>query len=269
MDVVVGSLDEAQRAKGRQQWLERAGRELQLAEAWEADRAPDTLADRLDRMVDISGKSDVLTPQDKRDIQDRVRTIKLKLYETHINVLLEQAMVVTRDKDRQTERGEVLRRVNDVFTVAVRLGIREAITRGIKDRLDIIQQTSAAGDSTKAREMADREAALIERSHPREHRTFTRWRAPPLIIAIDGRRYGTIDWSLGGALLEAVENRGWKCGQAIDVKVGLPDGKLHADKMVVVRYSPNDKRLAIRSRRFASVLMQAKRDCDAAGIEPV
>ena len=30
-----------------------------------------------------------------------------------------------------------------------------------------------------------------------------------------------------------------------------------------------DKRLAIRSRRFASVLMQAKRDCDAAGIEPV
>src|SRR4051812_19968935 len=175
MDVAVGGLDEAQRVKRRQQWLERAGRELQLAEAWEADRAPDALADRLDRMVEISGKSDVLTPQDKLDIQDRVRTIKLKLYEGHINVLLEQAMAVTRDKDRQAERGEVLRRINDVFNVAVRLGIREAIKQGIKDRLDIIQQTSAAGDSTKAREMADREAALVESSHPREHRTFTRW----------------------------------------------------------------------------------------------
>jgi hypothetical protein len=39
--------------------------------------------------------------------------------------------------------------------------------------------------------------------------------------------------------------------------------------LLVVRYSPEQKRLAIRSRRFASVLMQAKRDCDAAGLEPV
>jgi hypothetical protein len=39
--------------------------------------------------------------------------------------------------------------------------------------------------------------------------------------------------------------------------------------MLVVRYSPNDKRLAIRTRRFASVFMQVKHDCDAAGVEPV
>ncbi len=260
--------DDTAEAK-RRQWLERVAKELTVAETWEPNRNPDEVVAHLDRMDEICQQGDVLTPQDKLDVRDRTRAIKVKIYEGHINVLLEQAMVVTRDKDRQTERGEILRRVNDVFNVAVRLGIREAIKQGIKDRLDIIQQTSAAGDSTKARESADREAALVERSHPREHRTFTRWREPALVISIDGQSYGTIDWSLGGALLQEVEERGWKCGQTIDVRVGLEDGKQHSDKMLVVRYIPNDKRLAIRTRRFASVFMQVKRDCDAAGTEPL
>lgn len=261
---------EAERARRRELWLERVGRELGITEIWEADRAPDKLAERLDRMVEVSAESDALTPQDKIDIRDRVRATKVKTYQKHIDFLLEQAMVVTRDKERQTERGELLRRVNDALTIAIRLGVGDAIKQGIKDRLEIIMHTSAAGDSTTAKVAADREAAQVEAAaHPRELRTFTRWRKPPLVVAIGGRRYDTVDWSLGGALLGEVENRGWKTGQSIDVNIGLPDGKLHADKMVVVRYSPEQKRLAIRSRRFASVLMHAKRDCDAAGLEPV
>lgn len=253
----------------RRQWLERIAREFRTAEGWEPNGNPDDLVGHLDRMVEISDQGDVLSPQDKLDIRDRVRAIKLKMYEGHLNFLLEQAMVVTRDKDRQAERGPLLRRINEALTAAARLGIPEAIKQGIKDRLDIIMQTSAAGDSTEAKVAAEREAALVERSHPREHRTFTRWQKPALRIAIGGREYGTIDWSLGGALLQEVEERGWKCGQTIDVQIGLEDGKLHGDKMLVVRYIPNDKRLAIRTRRFASVLMQVKRECDAAGTEPV
>jgi hypothetical protein len=266
----VADAGEAERAKHRQLWLERVGRELAVAEIWEADRAPDRLAERLDRMVEASAESDALSPQDKIDIRDRARATKIKTYQKHIDFLLEQAMVVTRDKERQTERGEMLRRVNDAFNIAIRLGVGDAIKQGIKDRLEIIMHTSAAGDSTTAKVAADREAARVEAAaHPKEHRTFTRWTNPPIVVAIGGRTYSTIDWSLGGALLEEVENRGWKCGQPIDVKIGLPDGKLHADKMVVVRYSPEQKRLAIRSRRFASVFMLVKRDCDAAGLEPV
>jgi hypothetical protein len=253
----------------RRLWLERVGKELAVAEAWEVNRSPDQVVTHLDTMVDSCDQAAALQPQDKLDVRERARAIKLKIYEGHINFLLEQAMAVTRDKDRQTERGEVLRQVNEALNVAARLGIREAIKQGIKDRLDIIKQTSAAGDSTEAKVAADREAALVERVHPREHRTFTRWRTPPLLIAIGGQAYGTIDWSLGGALLQEVEERGWKCGQTIDVKISLPDGKPHLDKMLVVRYSPNDKRLAIRTRRFASVFMQVKRECDAAGNEPL
>ncbi|HUB95625.1 MAG TPA: hypothetical protein VL993_06890, partial [Stellaceae bacterium] len=70
-------------------------------------------------------------------------------------------------------------------------------------------------------------------------------------------------------LLGEVENRGWKCGQAIDVKVGLSEDELHDDRMIVARYDLEHKQLAIRTRRFASVLLQVKRECDRAGLEPV
>jgi hypothetical protein len=261
--------DDAQRAEKRRLWLERASREFDTAEAWEATREPEPLVAHLDRVIEISDRSDALSADDKVDLRNRVRAVVIKVYERRINFLLEQAMVVTRDKDRQTERGALLRSVNDTLNVATRLGLSEPIKQGIKDRLEIIQHTSAAGDSTTAKVEAERDAARFETAHPSEHRTFTRWRAPPLVVAIGGRMFNTADWSLGGALLEEVENRGWKCGQPIDVKIGLPDGKLHADKMVIVRYSPEVKRLAIRSRRFTSVFMQVKRDCDAAGVEPL
>ena len=48
--------------------------------------------------------------------------------------LLEQAMVVTRDKERQTERGQLLRDVNDALNVAARLGVDAAIKQRIKDQ---------------------------------------------------------------------------------------------------------------------------------------
>jgi hypothetical protein len=260
---------EAQRIR-RQRWLERAGRELESAEGWQPARKPDALAAHLDRMVDISDKSDALTPTDKRDIRDRVRAIELKAYQHHIDFLLEQGMAVTRDKTRLAERGDLLRDINAALNVAIRLGMGEAIRQGIKDRLEIIMHTSAAGDSTAAKIAAAREAGQIEAvAHPKEQRRFTRWRKPPIIVMIAGRSFTSIDWSLGGALLEEVDDRGWRPGQPIDAKIKIADGKVHADKLEVVRYIAEGRRLAIRSRRFASVFMQLKRDCDAAGLEPV
>jgi hypothetical protein len=261
-----------ERAERRRHWLERTGRELEVAETWEPVNNPERLVGQLDRMVEASEATDVLNPSDKVDIRDRARAIKLKAYQGHIDVLLEQAMNASRDKDRQGERGEILRLVNDAFNNAARLGLAAPIKQGIKDRLDIIRQTSAAGDSTTAKANAEREAtreaSRSDAGHPREQRTFTRWRDPSLVVTIAGRPFGTVDWSLGGALIADVENRGWRCGQTIDVKIGLERDKLYADKMVVVRYIAEQRCLAIRARRFASVLMQVKRDCDRMRIEP-
>lgn len=66
------------REKQRQLWLERAGKELQVSEAWDANKRPDGLAKRLETMVQASMKADVLTNQDKTDIRDRAKAITLR-----------------------------------------------------------------------------------------------------------------------------------------------------------------------------------------------
>jgi hypothetical protein len=260
------------REKQRQMWLERAGKELQAAENWDPAKKPDGLAKRLETMVEASNKTECLVPSDKNDIRDRARAITLRTYEKYLDILLERAMAATRDKDRQTEKNEILKEVNEAMNVAIRLGTSQKIRDGVKERLDIIRQTSAVGDSSKAKEAAEREAA---RKGPagvqNEHRTFTRWTDPPLIVQVGGRTFKTADWSLGGMLIADWPDGNWEPGMPLDVKVTIDEldgAKTYQEKIEVVRYIAEKKALAVKTRRFASILMQIKRDCDAAGMEP-
>lgn len=256
------------RDKQRQMWLERVGKELQAADAWDPNKRPDALAKRLETMVEASNKGEMLSQTDKTDIRDRARALTLKAHEKYLDILLERTMAATRDKTRQEEKVELLKELNEIFSAAVKYGTSQAIKDSFKERLDIIKQTSAVGDSSKAKEAAEREALRKQPGHQNEHRTFTRWRDPPLVVVIEGRQFTTADWSLGGMLIDAIPDKGWQPGQPLDVKVGLEGGKMYAEKIEVVRYLAEDKRLATKTRRFASVLMQIKRDCDAAGLEP-
>jgi hypothetical protein len=241
----------------RGQWLDRLAQELAVAGAWQADRDPDPIVGHLESMIAISADSDVLSDEDKRELRARVRAATLTVYQARLDFLLEQAMAVARDPARQTEGGDLVRRITDTLDLAARAGLAAPIQQAIRHRLDSIPETAAAGDGVRAPAAA----------HPLEHRTFERWRAPRIVVALDGRAYTTVDWSLGGAMLDQVEDRGWKCGQPIDVEIGIGADRLHADKMIVVRYNAAQKRLAIRARRFASVLMQVKHDCEQAGME--
>lgn len=260
------------REKQRQMWLERAVKELQAAENWDAAKKPDALAKRLEVMVDASNKAECLVHSDKNDIRDRARAVTLKAYEKFLDVLLERAMAATRDKERQTEKNEILKEVNEALNAAVKLGTSQKIRDGVKERLDIIRQTSAAGDSSKARENAEREAAKKGPAGVQnEHRTFTRWTDPPLVVVVGGRTFKTADWSLGGMLIAEWPEGNWEPGMPLDVKVSIDEldgAKVYQEKIEVVRYIAEKKALAVKTRRFASILMQIKRDCDAAGMEP-
>ena len=99
-------------------------------------------------------------------------------------------------------------------------------------------------------------------------KSTTRWRDPPLTVQIEGKTFTTVDWSLGGLLVDEVPDRGWQPGQQLDVKIGLEPKKTYPERIEVVRYIADTRRLAVKVRRFASCLMQVKRDCDAAGLEP-
>ena len=257
--------------KQRQMWLERAGKELQAAENWDPAKKPDTLAKRLETMVEASNKTECLVHADKNDIRDRARAVTLKAYEKYLDILLERAMAATRDKDRQTEKNEILKEVNDALNVAIKLGTSQQIRDAAKERLDIIRQTSAAGDSSKAREAAEREASRKVAAVQNEHRTFTRWSDPPLVVQVGGRTFKTADWSLGGMLIAEWPEGNWEPGMPLDVKLSIDElegAKVYQEKIEVVRYISDKHALACKTRRFASVLMQIKRDCDAAGMEP-
>jgi hypothetical protein len=181
-------------------------------------------------------------------------------------------MAATRDKERQTEKVQILKDINEAFNVAIRLGTSQKIKDSLKERLDIIRQTSAVGDSSKAKEAAEREAA---RKGPagvqNEHRTFTRWTDPPLIVQVGGRTFKTADWSLGGILIAEWPDGNWEPGMALDVKLSIDElegATVYSEKIEVVRYIAEKHALACKTRRFASVLMQIKRECDANGMEP-
>lgn len=251
------------KAERRQRWLERVQKELAAADDHETHHAPGTLAKHLDHMVEAAAEAEVLTQADKNDIRDRVRTIKLTRYERFVDHLLDAAITATRDSERQLEKVDLLKQINEAFAIAIQLGASQAIRDSIKQRLDIIRDTSAAGDSAKAKEEAEREAARREAVHPKELRTFTRWREPPLMVVIGGRCFTTSNWSLSGILIDAFDLDGHRPGDQIEVMVGLTRERLYKERIEIVRYSAEARQLAVKSRRFASVLMQVKRDCDA------
>src|SRR5258708_5172427 len=209
------------RAKRCQQWLERVGKELTVAEGAEPDVAPAPLVRRLDQMLEVASKADVLEPRDKAEIRDTGRAITLKLYERHLDHLLDQAMAARRDRARKVETGELLKQVNGALAAAQRAGLPAEIKASVKQRLAIIHETSAAGDSAKAKDDAKREAARPAASHPNERRTFTRWHEPPLVVVIGDRRFTTADGSLAGILIDACDLEGRGPGDQLDIQVGL------------------------------------------------
>jgi hypothetical protein len=265
------ALDETNNLSGvpRRQWLERVTKELAAAGEAEVHNTPAALAKHLDHMVETANQSEVLEQRDKVDIRDRVRSIKLRLYQRHVDHLLDRAMAASRDSTRAVEKIEILKQLNDTITITIRLGASDAIRDSIKQRLDIIRETSAAGESAKAKEAAEREAKRRELSHPKEQRTFTRWRDPQLIVIINGRTFTTENWSLGGLLIEQFDDAPWRLGEQLEIKVGIKPERLYKERIEVVRYSAETRQLAVKSRRFASVLMQIKRDCDAAELSPI
>jgi hypothetical protein len=219
-------------------------------------------------MVGTTDTAEVLTRADKSEISARVRLAKLALYERHIDHLLDCAMAATRDIARQTEKNDLLKSVNQAFTTASPLGMSEAVRDSVKARLVIIRETSAAGQSVKAKEAAEREALRREAVYPNEQRTFTRWRDPPLVVVIGERSFTTDNWSLGGMLIDEIDPEGYRTGDQIDVQVGLRRERLYKERFEIVRVDAEARRLAVKSRRFTSALMLIKRECDLAQCSP-
>ncbi len=88
-------------------------------------------------------------------------------------------------------------------------------------------------------------------------------------MVIGSRCFTSSNWSLSGILIDAFDVDGHRAGDQIEIMIGLTRDRLYKERIEVVRYSAEARQLAVKSRRFASVLMQVKRDCDAEYGEPL
>jgi len=250
----------------RRQWIERSEQEIAAAGAIEPGRDPESVAKQLDAMVERAQQAEILEPHDKSNLREQVHLAKRGMYERHVDHLLDCAMAASHDRNREKERNEILKVAQARFAIAMKLGSGSDIRESVRYRLGIIRETSAAGISQKAKEDAEREAQRKQAAYPNERRVFARWTDPQLAVVIGGRTYATANWSLGGLLIEAFPDEARKVGEELEIKIGLDAARLYPERVEIVRFE--EKRLALKSRRFASVLLQIKRDCDAAGMEP-
>jgi len=87
--------------------------------------------------------------------------------------------------------------------------------------------------------------------------------------ADSGSTFATESRSLGGFLVEALDGAPLRVGEQIEIMIGMHPRRLYKERIEVVRYSAETRQLAVKSRRFASVLVQIKRDCNAEELHPV
>lgn len=254
----------------RNTWLARAKTEIDKALQAEPSTDPTNLAARLDRLIEVTHRSVHIYPQDKSDLTRTITQTKLTLYTRYIDHLLERAHTAARAKDQLQTRNQLLRRVQEFFTLATKCGASDTVRAQIKERLDLIKQTSPAGESERAKTDAEKEAArLAPTAHPNEQRLFSRWVSPSLRVEINGTVHHTLDWSLGGMRIALETDQDFKRGEILDVRIGIDDDNLRAERIEVVRFVPEQRHLMVRNRRFAgSALMQIKRELETLGTPP-
>ena len=259
--------EQERREAERLRWLERAEQTLKAAQEvaeGASIRDPATLASHLKSLVEKAGEAQCLTGEDRKLLTERTKALSFTAYERALEKLLQAGREAIRrnDKDALTA---ALKGVGDHMGELRKLGLSAENAASLKEKVEILRQTSHAGESEKAKK-AEKDKGPP--AYLNDRRTFVRYSDPTLVFVIGGRRYLTIDWSLGGARIGGVEQSPGTVGALVSVKLKVEGGKLYEDKATIVRYDPDSKELAVQFRRFGSCLVAIKRECAAMGLDP-
>jgi hypothetical protein len=259
--------EQERREAERSRWLERA--ELGLKAAQErAEGAsiadPAGLAVQLAALVEKAGEVQCLTADDRRFLAERTKAISFTAYERALEHLMHEGREAIRH-DKKDALAPLLKGIADYMGELRKLGLRAEDSESLKEKIEILRQTSHAGNSEKAKK-PERDTGPAP--YVNDRRMFMRYTDPNLIVAIGGRRYLTVDWSLGGARIGGIEQCPGAIGALIAVKLKVEGGHLHEEKATIIRYSQDSKELSLQFRRFGSSLVTIKRECVAIGLDP-
>lgn len=196
---------------------QRCQAELQVAkveaEAGDTDRAI-THVQRIGEYV----KGSRLSPTEKRAFTDQAMVIERTAHMKKVDLLLDRAIEQIRSGD-QTGRNEALRIGKEHFQRAVQLGADDNFKAVVRKKIEIVMMTNAAGTSEKARQDKDgnnwrQQMAQDPEAVKRRHR---RYQEPQLEVKIGDKSCYTINWSLGGMLVQGIDSTGLINGQMIPV----------------------------------------------------
>jgi hypothetical protein len=131
----------------------------------------------------------------------RLEKIELESYLKHLSFNLEAAIEAARSGE-QNIKEKNLQSAKKLFFEAAKLGIKDEMKERVKRKLDIIFGTTITGNSAKAKQLNIND--MFDRPVAPEQllRRYNRFSTPRLVVVIGAQRYFTIDWSLGGALLD-------------------------------------------------------------------
>jgi hypothetical protein len=227
-----------------------------------ADAAP--IAAALKSLLDSAAGTTCLDPGDREMLTSRVKLIEFVAYEKSFEHLLADGRAAIRGGHPEA-LAPLLKTAGTLMSELRKRGLDQAAYDGLKEKLVILRETAIPGSSIKAK---THRTELGPKPFDMEQRMFVRYTDPSLFVTIAGHCYRTVDWSLGGLLLAAVEHSPAPVGGMVSVQMKVESCPLRTDLAKIVRHNGESQELALQFRRFGAALMAIKKDCAALGIDP-
>lgn len=210
-----------------------------------------------------------MQPDYRRRCQSLLQSIERTIYEKSVNRLLDIAIERVRARDA-TGKNEMITLGRTHYGIAVKLGASAAFRDIVRRKIDVINNTSHAGDSAKAKKTiitaADRKAPKPEELL----RRFVRFVEPPLTVVVNGAAHRTADWSLTGLLIEGYQGEEPSPKDVLKCVISVEGDDFTVTCVgSAVKYIAESRSLAIRLTENMSGLLPLMNRMRELGLKPI
>jgi hypothetical protein len=183
--------------------VKRCKDELMKAEHYARNGDIDAVRRRLERLKSVV-KTARLPVDILNEIKEATRKVEVDGLKKAIDVYLDRAADCARSDDA-LGRQNALKPVREHLGRAVALGAGDDFKIVTEKKIEIILQTDSSKAVAKKGAESSRLSAVkrpeFEQVHQNERRRYKRFRAPTLLLTVNGKTYASTSWSIGGGLL--------------------------------------------------------------------
>lgn len=183
--------------------MQRCKTELQKADHYGRNGDIDAMRRCFERLKTVV-KGAKLPPVALNEIKEQTLKVELDGLKKAIDVYLERAADCARVDDTGG-RQNALKPVREYLSRALSLGAGDDFKVVTEKKIEIIMQTDSSKAVAKKGSPSNRLSAVkggdLERAHQNERRRYKRFRAPALLITVEGKTYTVNTWSIGGGEL--------------------------------------------------------------------